>query len=55
MLELKSKANGTNLDADQEIEPVNLWLHSLFSQVEIYLNNKLVIMSSTAYPYTEHI
>ena len=35
--------------------PVNLWLHALFSQVEVFLNNKLVTPSSTAYPYRAYI
>ena len=34
---------------------VNLWLHALFSQVEVFLNNKLVTPSSTAYPYRAYI
>ena len=31
-----------NLDADVQVGPVNLWIHALFSQVEVFLNNKLV-------------
>ena len=46
-----TKANGADLDADEPVGPVNLWLHSLYSQVEIFLNNKLVTPTSTAYPY----
>ena len=46
-----TKANGADLDADEPIGPVNLWLHSLFSQVELFLKNKLITPSSTAYPY----
>ena len=34
-----------------QVGPVNLWMHTLFSQVEVYLNNKLVTPSSTSYPY----
>ena len=48
-----TKANGANLDVDEQVGPVNLWLHSLFSQV--FLNNKLVTPSSTAYPYRAYI
>ena len=50
-----TKANSANLDADEQVGPVNLWLHSLFSQVEVFLNNKLVTPSSTAYPYRAYI
>ena len=49
------KANGADLDGDEPVGPVNLWLHSLFSQVGLFLNNKLVTPSSTAYPYRETI
>ena len=44
-------ADRANLNADVQVGPVNLWLHALFSQVEVFLNNKLVTPSSTAYPY----
>ena len=57
-LHVKAKitaADGTNLDADVQVGPVNLWLHALFSQVEVFLNNKLVTPSSTAYPYRAYI
>ncbi|CAH3025314.1 unnamed protein product, partial [Porites evermanni] len=32
-----TKANGTAIDADTQVGPVNLFLHSLFSQVDITL------------------
>ena len=57
-LHVKAKitaADGANLDADVQVGPVNLWLHALFSQVEVFLNNKLVTPSSTAYPYRAYI
>ncbi len=43
------------LDADEQVGPVNLWLHALFSQVEVFLNNKLVTPSSTAYTYRAYL
>ena len=49
------KANGADLDADEQVGPVNLWMHALFSQVDVFLNNKLVTPSSTAYPYRAYI
>ena len=50
-----TKANGADLDADDQVGPVNLWMHALFSQVDVFLNNKLVTPSSTAYPYRAYI
>ena len=50
-----TKANGADLDADEQVSPVNLWMHALFSQVDVFLNNKLVTPSSTAYPYRAYI
>ena len=49
-----TKANGAELDGDEPVGPANLLLHSLFSQVELFLNNKLVTLSSTAYRYRAH-
>ena len=48
-------ADGTNLNEDAQVGPVNLWLHALFSQMEVYLNNKLVTPSSTSYPYRSYM
>ncbi len=45
-------AAGGNVSADIQVGPSNLWSHALFSQVEVFLNNKLVTPSSTL---TEHI
>jgi len=54
MLYVKAKvtqANGNNLGADAEVGPVNLFLHSLFSQVDISLNGTLITSSTNTYPY----
>ena len=48
-------ATGGNVGADIQVGPSNLWMHALFSQVEVFLNNKLVTPSSTAYPYLAYI
>ena len=48
-------AAGGNVGADIQVGPSNLWIHTLFSQVEVFLNNKLVTPSSTAYPYRAYI
>ncbi|CAH3172814.1 unnamed protein product [Porites lobata] len=46
-----TKANGTALDADTQVGPVNLFLHSLFSQVDVCLNERLTSASTNTYPY----
>ena len=46
-----TKANGTALDADTQVGPVNLFLHSLFSQVDVSLNERLISASANTYPY----
>ena len=40
---------GTDLAPDTPVAPVNNWLHSLFSQVDVYLNDTLVTPSSNTY------
>ena len=57
-LHVKAKitnADGTSLAGTAQVGPVNLWMHALFSQVEVYLNNKLVTPSSTWYPYRAYM
>ena len=54
MLYVKAKvtqANENNLAAAAEVGPVNLFLHSLFSQVDISLNGTLITSSTSTYPY----
>jgi hypothetical protein len=48
-------ANGANIAADAEVAPVNNFLHSLFSQVDVSLNNKLVSQSGQPYHYRAYI
>ena len=50
-----TKGNGTPLDPDNAVAPVNNWLHSLFSQVDVYLNGTLVTPSTNTYPYRAYI
>lgn len=45
------KGNGGDLDADAPISVVNLLAHSLFQQVDIYLNEVLVSSASSLYHY----
>ena len=41
--------------ADTPVAPVNNWLHSLFSQVDVYLNDTLVTPSSNTYPFRAYV
>ena len=54
MLYVKAKVtlnNGDDLADDAAVGPVNLFLHSLFSQVDISLNGTLITASTNTYPY----
>ena len=46
-----TKANGDNLDPNMLVGPVNLFLNSLFSQVDVSLNERLIFPSTNTYPY----
>ena len=48
-------ANGDNIAADAEVGPVNNFLHSLFSQVDVTLNGTLITSSTNTYPYRAYI
>ena len=43
--------DGGDLAADAAVGPVNLFLHSLFAQVDISLNGTLITASTNTYPY----
>jgi len=47
-----TKEDGTDLGAADPVGPVNLLLHSLFSQVDISLKGTQVTTSTNTYPYT---
>jgi len=46
-----TQPNGTDLGAAANTASVNLFLHSLFSQVDIQLNGTLITSSTNTYPY----
>ena len=48
-------AGGDNIGATAAVGPQNLFLQSLFSQVNVSLNDKLITPSSSTYPYREII
>jgi hypothetical protein len=43
----------TALDGGADVGPVNLWMHSLFSDVSVSLNENLVSPPTSLYPYIE--
>ncbi len=51
------KADGTNLSGDEQanIAPVNNFLHSLFKQVDVYLNGKQVTPAMGTYAYRAYM
>ena len=49
------RSNGNNLVADDSVGPVNNFLHSLFSQVDVSLNGTLITNSTNTYPYCANI
>jgi hypothetical protein len=50
-----TKADGTDLDENAKVGPVNNWFHSLFSQVDLALNGELVTPSNNTYPYRAYV
>ena len=50
-----TRADGAALDLADPVGPVNNWLHSLFSQVDVYLNGTIVIPSTNTYAYRAYI
>ena len=50
-----TKPDGTNLDAGADVALINYWLHSLFSQVDISLNDTLITPSENTYPYRAYL
>ena len=50
-----TRANGDDLDLADPVGPVNNWLHSLFGQVDVYLNGTLVTPSTNTYAYRAYI
>jgi len=46
-----TRMNNANIADDTPVGPVNLFLHSMFSQVDISLNETQVTTSTNTYPY----
>ena len=48
-------ADGSPLTADESVGPVNLLLQSLFSQVDITMQGKLITTATNHYPNKAYI
>lgn len=46
-----TNADGSDCGAADKVAPVNLLMHSMFSQVDVSLNGKLISDSTPTYPY----
>ena len=49
------RANNEPIDDGDHVGPVNLFLHSLFSEVDITLNDTLVTASNNTYAYRSYL
>ena len=49
------RGDGGNLPQDAPVGPVNNWMHSLFTQVDVSLNGTLVTPSTNTYAYRAYI
>src|SRR6476469_11092012 len=50
-----TRANGTQLEAASQVAPVNLFLHSLFSDVDIKVNDTSVTTNHNTYAYRAYL
>ena len=46
---------GNDLEADKKVAPANNFFHSMFSSIDLYLNNKLVTSNMDTYPYRAYL
>ena len=49
------RANGNAIDNTNHVGPVNLWLHSLFSEVDVKLNDTLITSTNNTYAYRAYL
>ncbi len=49
------KDDGTAIDNTSHVAPCNLFLHSLFSEIDVKLNGTLITSSNNTYPYRAYI
>ncbi|GFT69245.1 uncharacterized protein TNCV_2253971 [Trichonephila clavipes] len=53
--QLGTNLDGTSLAENEPVAPVNLFLHALFGQVDVALNERVVSSSSNTYPYRAYV
>ena len=49
------KQTGEDLDMDAKVFPINNFFHSMFSGIDLYINNKLITNNSDTYPYRAYL
>ena len=49
------KQTGEDLDMDAKEFPINNFFHSMFSGIDLYINNKLITNNSDTYPYRAYL
>lgn len=54
MIAIKAKVRASG-DSAYQVAPINNFLHSMFNQVDVYFNQKLVAPPNNAYPYRAYI
>jgi hypothetical protein len=47
--------DGTHIGKDEKVGPVNLFAHSMFSQIDLYINDELVTKNQSLYPYRAYL
>jgi hypothetical protein len=50
-----TKADGDNLEPGDKVGPINCFLHSLFRNIDVELNGKLITDPNELYPYRAYI
>src|SRR5215470_13219495 len=50
-----TKEDGSNIADTDQVAPINLTLHSLFSEVDIKLNDTMISRTNNTYPYRAFI
>jgi hypothetical protein len=49
------RSDGKPLDETDEVAPINLLFHSMFSQVDVMMQGKLIVSTSNHYPFKSMI
>ena len=49
------KPDGQDLDPTSAVAPVNLFLHAMFTQIDMYISDRLISGGSNTYPYRAYL